>query len=100
MGFLRQEYWGGLPLPPPGDLPDPGIELVSLMCLALAGRFFTAEPPGKPKVAFTFINYILLSISEEDLDLLFPFMRMELDYFWYLNLHSFLPTLGVGRRRV
>ena len=26
MGFPRQEYWSGLPSPPPGDLPDPGIE--------------------------------------------------------------------------
>ena len=30
MEFSRQEYWSGLPLPPPGDLPDPGIDLVSL----------------------------------------------------------------------
>ena len=29
MGFSRQEYWSGLPCPPPGDLPDPGIELIS-----------------------------------------------------------------------
>ena len=29
MEFSRQEYWGGLPLPPPGDLPDPGIKLES-----------------------------------------------------------------------
>ena len=29
MGFSRQEYWSGLPFPPPGDLPDPGIEPVS-----------------------------------------------------------------------
>ena len=40
--FSRQEYWSGLPLPSPGDLPDPGVEPV---CLALAGRFFTTEPP-------------------------------------------------------
>ena len=45
MGFPRQEYWSGLPFPSPGDLPDPGIEPESP---ALAGRFFTAEPPGKP----------------------------------------------------
>ena len=31
MGFSRQEYWSGLPCPPPGDLPDPGIEPMSLM---------------------------------------------------------------------
>ena len=45
MGFPRQEYWSGLPFPSPGDLPDPGIEPASP---ALAGRFSTAEPPGKP----------------------------------------------------
>ena len=45
MGFSRQEYWSGLLSPSPGDLPDPGIEPVSP---ALAGRFFTTEPPGKP----------------------------------------------------
>ena len=41
MGFSRQEYWSGLPCPPPGDLPDPGMEPVSLMSPALTGRFFT-----------------------------------------------------------
>ena len=48
MGFSRQEYWRGLPFPPPGDLPDPGIKPASLVSLALAGRFFTTELPGKP----------------------------------------------------
>ena len=43
MEFSRQEYWGGLPYPTPGDLPDPGIELTS----AMAGRFFITEPVGK-----------------------------------------------------
>ena len=43
MGFSRQEYWSGLPCPPPGDLPIPGIEPVSLMSPALAGRFFTSS---------------------------------------------------------
>ena len=41
MGFSRQEYWSGLPCPPPGDLPNPGVEPVSLMSPALAGGFFT-----------------------------------------------------------
>ena len=43
MGFSRQEYWSGLPGPPPGDLLDPEIELMSLMSPALAGRFFTTS---------------------------------------------------------
>ena len=48
MGFSRQEYWSSLPFPSPGDLPDPGIKITSP---ALAGRFFTTEPPGKPTTA-------------------------------------------------
>ena len=43
MRFFRQEYWSGLPCPPKGDLPEPGIELVSLVSPALAGGFFTTN---------------------------------------------------------
>ena len=49
MGFPRQEYWSGLPLPSPEDPPDTEIEP---MALTLAGEFFTNEPPGKPLLAF------------------------------------------------
>ena len=45
MGFSRKEYWSGLPFPPPGDLPEPGIEPA---CPAFSGRFFTTVTPGKP----------------------------------------------------
>ena len=41
MGFPSQEYWSGLPFPPPGDLPNPGIKPTSLTSLALAGSFST-----------------------------------------------------------
>ena len=41
--FPRQEYWSGLPFPPPGDLPDPGTEPASLMSPALARGFFTTS---------------------------------------------------------
>ena len=44
MGFSRQEYWSGLPLPSPGDLPDPGIEPESPTLWACA---LPSEPPGK-----------------------------------------------------
>ena len=43
MGFSRQEYWSELPFPPPGDLPNPVIEHVSLTSPALGGRFFTTS---------------------------------------------------------
>ena len=43
MGFSRQEYWSGLPCPPPGELPNPGNEPVSLISPVLAGGFFTTR---------------------------------------------------------
>ena len=49
-GFSRQEYWGGLSFPPPGDLPNPGMDP------ALAGRFSTTEPPGEPLPAWSLQN--------------------------------------------
>ena len=45
MGFSRQEHWSGLPCPPPGDLPNPGIEPESP---ALQADSLPSEPPGKP----------------------------------------------------
>ena len=47
MGFLRQEYWSGLPLPSPGNFPNSEVELETP---PLAGGFFTAEPTGKPQL--------------------------------------------------
>ena len=46
MAFSRQEYWSGLPCPPPGDLPDPGTEPLSLVSPAAAGSL-PLVPPGK-----------------------------------------------------
>ena len=43
MEFFRQEYWSGLPFPPPGDFPDPEIEPASFTSPALAGGFFTTS---------------------------------------------------------
>ena len=48
MEFSRQEYWSRLPFPTLGDLPDPGIKALPPVFPALAGRFFTTKPPGKP----------------------------------------------------
>ena len=58
MEFSRQEYWVGLPFPPPGDLSNPGIKPASLASPVLAGKFFTTELPGKP-------SGILLSCKAE-----------------------------------
>ena len=69
MGFSRQEHWSGLPCPSPGDLPDPGIEPVSLMSSALAGMFFTTSATVGMKV------------------LLWPYSQC----FWTKKLARFLP---------
>ena len=53
MGFSRQEYWSGLPFPPPGNLPDPGTEPASP---ALAGGFFTTRATWE---ALTIITYTI-----------------------------------------
>ena len=58
MVFSRQEYWSGLPCPPPEDLPVPGIEPMSLMSPGLAGMFFTTtatqEAHETPEFSFWF----------------------------------------------
>ena len=48
MGFFREEYWSGLPCPPPGDLPNPGIKPRSP---ALQSNSLPSEPPGKPMLS-------------------------------------------------
>ena len=49
MELSRQEYWSGLPCPPPKDLPNLGFKPESLESPALAGGFFTTVPLGKPR---------------------------------------------------
>ena len=51
MGLSRQEYWSGLPCPPPGDLSNPGTEPMSVISPALTGGFLPLMPPGKPLVS-------------------------------------------------
>ena len=58
----RQEYWSGLLFPPPGDPPAPGIKPTSLASPALAGKFFTTEPPGKPDTMHNLVNLGYLSM--------------------------------------
>ena len=56
VGFPRQEYWSGLPFPPPEDLPDPGIEPASLTSPTLSGRFFTTSATWEA------LNYIYICL--------------------------------------
>ena len=68
MEFSKQACWSGLPFPPLGDLPDPGIEPPSLASTTLAGGFLTTMPPGKlhiypqlftNKISYFFMTWIL-----------------------------------------
>ena len=76
MGFFRQEYWSMLPFPSLGDLPGPGIEPASP---ALAGGFFTTEPPGKP----SYLDLLLMVILN-----ILPFLLykgMVIHTMWRIN---------------
>ena len=76
LGFPRQEYWCGLPFPPPGDLPNPGIESVSPTS-ALGGGFFATLPPGKPNTNWCcFPNWIDNSHTTHN-NLYFAFWRSQ-----------------------
>ena len=60
-GLPWPEYWSGLPFPPPGDLPNPGIEPRSP---ALQADSLPSEPPGKPGYTQIFQHFVFLRSSE------------------------------------
>ena len=64
MGFSRRAYWSGLPFPPPGDLPNPGMGPQSPGSPALAGRILTIAPLGKPKKSRVTLNQKRKDIKE------------------------------------
>ena len=66
MGFSRTEYWSGLSLASPGDLPDPGIEPGSP---ALQADVLPSKPSGKP--FFLLINTLLVSLLSVFVGILF-----------------------------
>jgi len=76
MVFSSQEYWSGLPFPPPGDLPNPRTEPLPLMSPVLAGRFFTASTTWEARVCvcvcvcilFQFM-YICMLVAQSSLTL-------------------------------
>ena len=70
MGFSRQECWSGLPFPTPGDLPNTGMEPMSLASLGLAGRFFTTVAPGKLSTSIQFSSAQVAQLSPIRCDLM------------------------------
>ena len=76
MEFSRPEYWSGLPLPSPGDLPDPR-DRTQISCIA--GRFFTSEhqgspshAPGSPINAIQKLSYLILQRPYEERECYYP----------------------------
>ena len=63
MGFSMRAYWGGLPCPPPGDLPDPGIKPVPLTSPASEGGFFVTSPTWE--APWCMRGYTVLKIIDE-----------------------------------
>ena len=102
MEFSRQEYWNGLPFPPPGDLPDPGVEPRSL---ALQTDSLLSEPPGKhTSIRLTKIKKTnptkyrqiyggsgMFMHCREECKLLQPFQKLQSNV--YLQLDPAIPLL-------
>ena len=63
MGFPRQEYWNGLPCPPPGDLRDAGIKATSLMSSAFAGRFFMTSTTWEARVVVQSLSCVQFFVT-------------------------------------
>ena len=79
MGFSREEYWSRLPCPPPGNLPDPGIEHASLMSPALTGKCFYIGATGEAPAVTQQGNYYPASLSNHPLWLVPPIHKTQLE---------------------
>ena len=86
MGFFRLEYWCGLPCPPPGDRPNPGIKPMSLMPPALTGGFFTTSATWEAIK----VQLLLLLLSR--------FSRVRLCATPWTAAHQASPSLGFSRQ--
>ena len=96
-GFLRQEYWSGLPFLSPGDLPDPGIKPGSLVLQADSLLF---EPPGKLKYE-AWLKVIISSTVEKDTIELYLHSSFQLLYIRAVHwLQSFFSLLVVAKQAI
>ena len=91
MESSRQEYWHGLPFPPPGDLPNPGNEPTSPVSPALVGRFFSTEPPAK--LSTTVLRYLVKQQSRCPCEDIFQ-MRLAFKASEHLMKHFTLCNMG------
>ena len=89
MGFSREEYWSELPLPSPGDLPNPGIKVASP---ELEGWFFTTEPPGNTSVVFylKIISLLAAPLHQWVENILINQMKFSQSQIFYIRVSCFL----------
>ena len=95
MGFPRQEYWSGLPILCPGDLPNPGTEPVSP---ALAGGFFATEPQGKPILTLSILPKLLYSLNFMLIQTVIIFISLIKKFYFlifFFAIHSHESAMGV-----
>ena len=94
MGFSRQECWSGFPMPPPGALPDPGMEPTSLMSPVLADGFFTTSATWEALANSISVPFFWLYWDITDITYCLS-SRCEHTSIWYtFYLYIFLSTCG------
>ena len=94
-GFSWQAYWSGLPCPSPGDLPHPWIQPTFLASPALAGRFLTAEPPGKPMLKYYNPLKPIVSDGSLFLGIFKPKKKMVLVIYYYAKVPAIWNYLEI-----
>ena len=96
MGFFRQKYPSGLPFPFHRDLPDPGMEFTSF---AMAGRFFTTEPPGKPTTLSPLFTLKTFCLVYSFCSCVSPFLSLFIQFGHYLNLFPLWHLLSPDTKK-
>ena len=94
MGFSRQEYWSGLPCPPPGDVPDLGVEPASLTSPALAGRFFISSAIWEALTSLVYTTFSLLIPQSFSILFLFFIGITITEFALSLSFHLHSPRLA------
>ena len=86
MGFSSQECWSGLPCPPPGDLPNPGIKPMSLVSPALVGRFFTTSTTWEPIPGAKLLKCVYVSLSTYYVVVIYMHVPFSFHYNTYIQI--------------
>ena len=101
MRFSRQEYWSGLPYPPPEDLPNPGIKPTSLMSPAVAGIFFISSAAWEAQKLRHIVAVVPCSVTQSCLTLChpmdgstpgFPVLHHLLELLKLMSIESVMPS--------